>query len=82
MVTNKLSKQEEAIEVLRALKGTGVNYKDFAKVANIKVKSLYTWIETKSFSDEKADFIIKAVQHYFPFHYTMIKSEKMIQEAL
>ena len=82
MVRNELSKQDEAIELLKALKGAGISYKNFATVANIKVKSLYSWIERKSFTDEKADFIIKAVEYYFPFHYSMIKANKMIQDAL
>ena len=82
MSVDTMTKQELAIELLKALKGAGISYKDFANACNIKVKSLYSWIQNKNLSDERADYIINAVQHYFPDEYQIIMMNFKIQSIL
>jgi hypothetical protein len=61
-----LSKQQEALELLQALKGANISYKTFAEITGINLNSLYYWIQKKKLSEEKAEFIIKSAQYYFP----------------
>ena len=82
MNADTMTKQEFAIELLKALKGAGINYKDFANACNIKVKSLYSWIQNKNLSDKRADYIINAVKHYFPDEYQIIIMNFRIQTIL
>ena len=53
-----MSKQEDALELLKALKGANISYKAFAQAAGINVNSLYSWVQHKRMSDEKAEYII------------------------
>lgn len=82
MSIETMTKQELAIEILKALKGAGISYKDFANASNIKVKSLYSWIRNKNLSDERAEYIINAVQYYFPDEYQIIVMNFRIQSIL
>ena len=77
-----MSKQEEALELLKALKGANISYKAFAHTAGINVNSLYSWVQSKRMSDKKAEYIIHAAQFYFPEVYEIITINKRLREAL
>ena len=77
-----MSKQEDALELLKALKGANISYKAFAQIAGININSLYSWVQHKRMSDEKAEYIIHAAQFYFPEVYEIITINKRLREAL
>ena len=58
--------QEKSLRLLQSLKGANVSYKTFAQTAGINVNSLYSWIRGKQMTVQKAEYIISAIQHYFP----------------
>jgi predicted transcriptional regulator len=77
-----MTKQEEALELLQALRGANISYKEFARVTGINVNSLYAWIERKNLTEKKAEYIINAVKHYFSEEYEIITINKKHREAL
>ena len=77
-----MTKQEEALELLQALRGANISYKEFARVVGINLNSLYTWTRQKKMSQEKAEYIINAAKYYFPEQYEIITINKRIREAL
>ena len=77
-----MNKQQEAFELLNALRGANVSYKAFAQIAGINLNSLYTWVQRKKMPEKKAEFIINAVKYYFPEQYEIITINKRIREAL
>ena len=77
-----MTKQEEALELLQALRGANISYKEFARVAGINLNSLYTWTRQKKMSEEKGEYIINAAKYYFPEQYEIITINKRIREAL
>lgn len=77
-----MSKQADALELLKALKGANISYKAFAQAAGINVNSLYSWVQHKRMSDEKVEYIIHAAQFYFPEVYEIITINKRLREAL
>ena len=40
-----MNKQQEAFEVLNALRGANVSYKAFAEITGINLNSLYAWVQ-------------------------------------
>lgn len=77
-----MTKQEEALELLQALKGANISYKAFAHIAGINLNSLYTWMQKKNLPEKKAEYIINAAKYYFPEEYEIITINKRICEAL
>ena len=77
-----MNKQQEALELLNALRGANVSYKAFAKIAGINLNSLYAWVQRKKMPEKKAEFIINAVKYYFPEQYEIITINKRIRETL
>jgi predicted transcriptional regulator len=77
-----LSKQQEAFELLNALRGANVSYKAFAQIAGINLNSLYAWVQRKKMPEKKAEYIINAAKYYFPEQYEIITINKRIREAL
>ena len=77
-----MSKQQEAFELLNALRGANVSYKAFAEITGINLNSLYAWVQRKKMTEKKAEFIINAVKYYFPEQYEIITINKRIREAL
>jgi len=77
-----LNKQQEALELLQALRGANVSYKAFAQITGINLNSLYAWVERKKMPEKKAEFIINAVKYYFPEQYEIITINKRIRETL
>ena len=67
-----MSKREEFIELIKGLKDTNVTYKQIAAKLNIKVNTLYTWIQKGNIGEKKADFIIKQIERHFPDEYIYI----------
>ena len=77
-----MTKQQEAFELLNALRGANVSYKAFAEITGINLNSLYTWVQKKKMPEKKAEYIINAVKYYFPEQYEIIMMNKKIREAL
>jgi len=77
-----MTKQQEAFELLNALRGANVSYKAFAQITGINLNSLYAWVERKKMPEKKAEFIINAVKYYFPEQYEIITINKRIRETL
>jgi DNA-binding transcriptional regulator YiaG len=77
-----LNKQQEAFELLNALRGANVSYKAFAEITGINLNSLYAWVQRKKMTEKKAEYIINAVKYYFPEQYEIITINKRIREAL
>jgi DNA-binding transcriptional regulator YiaG len=77
-----MTKQQEAFELLNALRGANVSYKAFAEITGINLNSLYAWVQRKKMTEKKAEYIINAVKYYFPEQYEIITINKIIQEAL
>ena len=77
-----MSKQQEAFELLNALRGASVSYKAFAEITGINLNSLYAWVQRKKMTEKKAEYIINAVKYYFPEQYEIITINKRTREAL
>ena len=77
-----MNKQQEAFELLNALRGANVSYKAFAEITGINLNSLYAWVQRKKMTEKKAEYIINAVKYYFPEQYDIITINKRIREAL
>ena len=77
-----MNKQQEAFELLNALRGANVSYKAFAEITGINLNSLYAWVQRKKMTEKKAEYIINAVKYYFPEQYEIITINKRIREAL
>jgi predicted transcriptional regulator len=77
-----LNKQQEAFELLNALRGANVSYKAFAEITGINLNSLYASVQRKKMTEKKAEYIINAVKYYFPEQYEIITINKRIREAL
>ena len=77
-----MTKQQEALELLQALRGANISYKLFAQIAGINLNSLYTWTQKKKLLEKKAEYIINAAKYYFPEEYEIITINKRIREAL
>lgn len=77
-----MSKQQEALELLKALQGANVSYKAFAQITGINLNSLYSWIQRKKMPEKKAEYVINAVKYYFPEQYEIITMNRKIREAL
>ena len=77
-----MTKQEEALELLQALRGANISYKTFAEITGINLNSLYAWVQRKKMPQKKAEYIINAAKYYFPEQYEIITINKRIREAL
>ena len=77
-----MNKQQEAFELMNALRGANVSYKAFAEITGINLNSLYAWVQRKKMTEKKAEYIINAVKYYFPEQYEIITINKRIREAL
>lgn len=77
-----MTKQQEALELLKALQGANISYKAFAQIAGINLNSLYSWIQRKKMPEKKAEYVINAVKYYFPEQYEIITMNRKIREAL
>ena len=77
-----MTKQQEAFELLNALRGANVSYKAFAEITGINLNSLYAWVQRKKITEKKAEYIINAVKYYFPEQYEIITINKRTREAL
>ena len=77
-----MTKQQEALELLQALRGANISYKTFAEITGINLNSLYAWVQRKKMPEKKAEYIINAAKYYFPEQYEIITINKRIREAL
>ena len=67
-----MSKREEFIELLKGLKGTNITYKQIADRLNIKVNTLYTWIQKGNISEAKAAYLTKQIERAFPDEFVYV----------
>ena len=84
-----MSKREEFIELLKGLKETNVTYKQIAARLNIKVNTLYTWIQKGNIGEKRAAYLIREIERAVPDEYVYIvmcngarEVEKELREAL
>ena len=84
-----MSKREEFIELLKGLKGTNITYKQIADRLNIKVNTLYTWIQKGNIGERRAVYLMKQIQRAFPDEYFYVviingarEVEKELREAM
>ena len=74
MVRNELSKQDEAIELLKSLKGAGISYKEFAEKTGISLDQIYARTSRKvNLTEERAAYYLSAAEKHFPEQYSLIK---------
>lgn len=66
---NIVKTKEDFIGMLKEMKNTNVTYKQIAEKLNIKVNTLYTWIQKGNISDKKAAYLMKQVERHFPDEY-------------
>ena len=66
---NIIYTKEDFIAMLKEMKDTNITYKQIAKKLNVKVNTLYTWIQKGNISDKKAAYLMKQVEKYFPEEY-------------
>ena len=76
MTMNIVKTKEDFIVMLKEIKNTNVTYKQIAEKLNVKVNTLYTWIQKGNISDKKAEYLMKQVEKHFPeeYIYAVIKS--------
>lgn len=84
-----MEKRNELIALLKEIKHTGVTYKQIAEKLNLKVNTLYTWIQKGNIGEQKAAYILKQIERHFPeeYIYTVVsvglrEVENEIREAL
>ena len=84
-----MSKREEFIELLKGMKETNITYKQIATRLNIKVNTLYTWIQKGNIGEAKAAYLMKQIERAFPDEYIYVvmcngvrEVEKELREAL
>lgn len=46
-----MSKQTEALTLLKSLRGANISYKTFAQVSGINTNSLYAWVQRQSLTE-------------------------------
>lgn len=64
--------QDKAMRMLRALKGAGISYKEFAEKIGINVDQIYA--RTKAnLTEERAAYYLSAAEMHFPEQYKLIK---------
>ena len=73
-----MSKREEFIQLLKGMKETNITYKQIAAKLNIKVNTLYTWIQKGNIGEKRAAYLIKQIERTFPDEYVYV----MIANAL
>ena len=77
-----MTKREELIGMLKEMKGTNVTYKQIAEKLNIKVNTLYTWIQRGNISEKKAAYILKLMARHFPEEHDHASAMIKLREAL
>jgi predicted transcriptional regulator len=84
-----MSKREEFIELLKGMKETNVTYKQIAARLNIKVNTLYTWIQKGNIGEKRAAYLMRQIERAFPDEYIYVviingarEVEKELREAL
>lgn len=84
-----MEKRNDLIALLKEMKHTNITYKQIAETLNIKVNTLYSWIQKGNISEKKAAYILKQIERHFPEEYLYImvsiglrEVENEIREAL
>ena len=84
-----MNKREEFVELLKGMKETNVTYKQIAEKLNIKVNTLYTWIQKGNIGEKRAAYLMKQIERAFPDEYIYVvicngyrEVQKELREAL
>lgn len=67
-----MNKKEEFITLLKELKNINLTYKQIANRLNIKVNSLYTWIQKGNIGEKRAAYLMKQIEKNFPEEYLYV----------
>lgn len=73
-----MNKREEFIQLLKGMKETNITYKQIAAKLNIKVNTLYTWIQKGNIGEKRAAYLMRQIERTFPDEYVYV----MIANAL
>ena len=75
-----MSKKEEFIQLLKGMKETNITYKQIAAKLNIKVNTLYTWIQKGNIGEKRAAYLMKQIERTFPDEYIYITITNALHE--
>ena len=83
-----MNQREDFVGILKEMKNTNLTYKQIAERLNVKVNTLYTWIQKGNIGEKKAAYLLKQLERCFPeeYVYAAIMSglhevEKELREA-
>ena len=75
-----MSKKKEFIDLLKGMKETNITYKQIATKLNIKVNTLYTWIQKGNIGEKKAAYLMKQIERTFPDEYIYVTITNALRE--
>ena len=75
-----MSKRDEFIQLLKGMKETNVTYKEIAAKLNIKVNTLYTWIQKGNIGEKRAAYLMKQIERTFPDEYVYVMIANALRE--
>ena len=75
-----MSKREEFIQLLKGMKETNITYKQIAAKLNIKVNTLYTWIQKGNIGEKRAAYLMKQIERTFPDEYIYVTITNALRE--
>ena len=75
-----MSKREEFIQLLKGMKETNITYKQIAAKLNIKVNTLYTWIQKGNIGEKRAAYLMKQIERTFPDEYVYVTIASALHE--
>ena len=76
-----MSKRVEFIQLLKGMKETNITYKQIAAKLNIKVNTLYTWIQKGNIGEKRAAYLMKQIERNFPEEYLYVMVEIALREV-
>ena len=62
------------------MKETNVTYKEIAAKLNIKVNTLYTWIQKGNIGEKRAAYLMKQIERTFPDEYVYVMIANALRE--
>jgi transposase len=62
------------------MKETNITYKQIAAKLNIKVNTLYTWIQKGNIGEKRAAYLMKQIERTFPDEYVYVMIANALRE--
>ena len=76
-----MSKKEDLIRILKEMKNTNVTYKQIAAKLNIKINTLYTWIQKGNIGEKRAAYLMKQLERHFRDEYVYAAITSALHEV-